>query len=210
MTAGSALPQQSAAPARRPREADLIAAATRLFRSRGFHATSMQDLAEALGMNRGSLYHYIPSKDDLLWTVLSRAFDRLDARVAPIFEADAPAVERLRRAVREHLHVAAEHADELSLIQIELRSLAPERRRQMIERRDAYEGMWREAIAEGVAQGALRPVDVRLAGIAILSACNWFTQWYRPDGSFGVDAIADSLADLYLDGMATRRPEAES
>jgi AcrR family transcriptional regulator len=204
MTGRSTLPLPSATPALRPREADLIAAATRLFRSRGYHATSMQDLAEALGMNRGSLYHYIPSKDDLLWTVLSRAFDRLEERVAPILDSEAPPVDRLRRAVREHLHVAAEHADELSLIQIELRSLGSEQRRQMIGRRDAYEAMWRRAIAEGVDQGSLRAVDVRLAGIAILSACNWFTQWYRPDGPFGVDTIADSLADLYLDGMATR------
>jgi AcrR family transcriptional regulator len=182
----------------RPREAELLRVATRLFRTRGFHATSMQDLAEALGMNRGSLYHYIESKDDLLWSIVSGALDRLCDRVEPILDADeAPAV-RLRRAIAEHLAFAAEHGDELSLVQIELRSLSEDRRHQIVARRDAYEARWRAAIHEGVAAGALRSTDVRLTGIAILSACNWFTQWYREDGPLTVGEIASAFADLFV------------
>jgi AcrR family transcriptional regulator len=187
--------------ATRPREADLLAAATRLFRSRGFHATSMQDLGQALAMNRGSLYHYIAAKDDLLWTILTRAFDLLEARVGPILKSDAPPIDRIRGAIHEHLRVAADHADELSLIQIELRSLSAERRAELIARRDAYEGMWRETISAGIANGSLRDFDVRLAGIGILSACNWFTQWYRPDGALEVDEVAERFCDLFLAGL---------
>jgi TetR/AcrR family transcriptional regulator, cholesterol catabolism regulator len=182
----------------RPREAELLRVATRLFRTRGFHATSMQDLAEALGMNRGSLYHYIESKDDLLWSIVSGALDRLCDRVEPILDADAAAAVRLRRAIAEHLAFAAEHGDELSLVQIELRSLSEDRRRQIVARRDAYESRWRAAIHEGVAAGALRSTDVRLTGIAILSACNWFTQWYREDGPLTVGEIAAAFADLFV------------
>jgi AcrR family transcriptional regulator len=188
----------------RPREADLLAAATRLFRERGFHATSMQDLGEALGMNRGSLYHYIAGKDELLWTVLTRAFDLLESRVVPILDSDAPPLDRLRGAIHEHLRVAADHADELSLIQIELRSLTPDRRVLMIQRRNGYEAQWRKAIREGMADGSLRAFDVPLAGIGILSACNWFTQWYRPEGSLTVDEIAERFTDLFLVGLAAR------
>jgi AcrR family transcriptional regulator len=190
--------------AARPRETELLAAATMLFRRRGFHDTSMQDLAEALGMNRGSLYHYITSKDDLLWTILDGALERLDRRVTQQLDADAPPVERLANAIHEHLRVAADHADELSLIQIELRSLSPDRRREMIARRDVYEARWRRAIAEGIATGDLRPIDVRLAGIGILSICNWFTQWYQPDGQLSVDEIADAFVGLLLGGLAPR------
>jgi TetR/AcrR family transcriptional regulator, cholesterol catabolism regulator len=190
-----------AANATRPREADLLAAATRLFRTRGFHATSMQDLGQALAMNRGSLYHYIAAKDDLLWAILTRAFNLLEARVAPILQSDAPPLDRLRGAIHEHLRVAADHADELSLIQIELRSLASERRAEMIARRDAYEALWRDAIEAGIRDGSLRPFDVRLAGIGILSACNWFTQWYRPDGALAVDEVAERFCDLFLSGL---------
>lgn len=185
----------------RPREADLHATATRLFRERGYHATSMQDLGEALGMNRGSLYHYIAGKDELLWAILNRALDLLEARVLPVLEREGPPVERLTGAIREHLRVAAEHADELSLIQIELRALSPERQRAIIARRDAYEAAWRSAIEAGISDGALRPFDVRLAGIGILSACNWFTQWYRPNGRLSVDDVADAFGELFLGGL---------
>ena len=205
MSAGTPTPTTTTTPVpARPREADLLTAATRLFRERGFHATSMQDLAEALGMNRGSLYHYIVSKDDLLWAVLTRGFDLLEARVLPVLESDAPPLERLSAAIREHLRVAADHADELSLIQIELRSLSRERRAEMIRRRDAYESLWRRTIEEGIADGSLRVFDIRLAGTGILSVCNWFTQWYRPDGSQTVDEIADIFTDLFLTGLRRR------
>jgi AcrR family transcriptional regulator len=185
----------------RPREAELHAAATRLFRQRGFHATSMQDLGEALGMNRGSLYHYISAKDELLWAILTRALDRLEERVLPILATDAPAVDRLTDAIREHLRVAADHADELSLIQIEWRALDRARQAEMIRRRDAYEARWRGTLEAGIADGSLRSFDVRLAGIGILSACNWFTQWYRPGGASSVDEIADAFAELFLGGL---------
>lgn len=150
--------------AARPRERELLATATRLFRQRGCHAASMQDLGEALGMNRGNLYHYIASKDDLLWTILTGALDLLEARVESV--------------------------------------LTDERRRQMIQRRNAYEDLWRAALNDGITSGQLRPdIDVRLAGIGILSACNWFTQWYRPDGPMSVDQIADGFIALFLQGL---------
>jgi AcrR family transcriptional regulator len=163
----------------------------------------MQDLGQALGMNRGSLYHYIVSKDDLLWLILGRAFDLLEGRVAPILVSGAPPIDRIRGAIHEHLRVAADHADELSLIQIELRSLSSERQAEMIERRNRYEGLWRAAISDGMMDGSLRAFDVRLAGIGILSACNWFTQWFRPSGSLTVDAVADRFCELFLTGLAT-------
>jgi AcrR family transcriptional regulator len=185
----------------RPREAALHQVATRLFRERGFHATSMQDLAEALGMNRGSLYHYIESKDDLLWLIVSGALARLDEAVRPELEAEAPGEVRLRRAIAAHLRYAADHGDEFSLIQIELRALAPERRRELIARRDAYESGFRAAIADGIAEGAFRATDVKVAAIAVLSTCNWFSQWYRPGGPMTVDDFAHRFADLFIEGL---------
>jgi len=182
----------------RPREAELLRVATGMFCERGFHATSMQDLAEALRMNRGSLYHYIASKDDLLWWIVSGALDRLRAQVEPILAGDGPAIERLHGAIAGHLTFAAAHGDELALVQIELRSLSPDRRADLIERRDAYERQWRVALEAAFEEGSLRPTDVRLTGIAILSACNWFTQWYRPEGTLTVEQIAIAFADIFL------------
>ena len=185
----------------RPREAALHEAATRLFRQRGFHATSMQDLAEDLGMNLGSLYHYIEAKDDLLWAIVNGAMERLDGAVRPILEGPDPIPERLERAIAAHLAFAAGRGDELALVQIELRALTRDRRAMLVGQRDAYEAAWREAIRQGVADGSIRPVDVPLATIAILSVGNWFTQWYRPDGPLDVPAIGREFASLFLDGL---------
>jgi AcrR family transcriptional regulator len=156
-------------------------------------------------MNRGSLYHYIDSKDDLLWSILTNALDLLSARVAPMLTAaDVPPSQRLADGIREHLRVAADYADELSLIQIELRSLDEERRGEMIRRRNTYEELWRDALRAAMEDGAIsRDADVRLAVIGILSACNWFTQWYRPDGPMSVDQIADGFIALFLHGLQT-------
>ncbi len=192
----------------RPREAALFEAATRLFRERGFHATSMQDLADALGMNRGSLYHYIASKDDLLWAIVSGALERLEAEVRPALTADVPARERIERGIAAHLRYAAADQDELALLQIEIRSLPDDRRHELLARRDEYEALWRAAVADGIGREEFRPVDVRLTTIAILSACNWFVQWYRPDGELSADENAAQIADLYLDGLAACDTEA--
>ena len=191
----------------RPREAELYRAATRLFRERGFHATSMQDLAEALGMNRGSLYHYIASKDDLLWRIVDDGFSTLEERVLPLLAGERPALERLREAVAAHLDVVAEQRDELILLQMERRALPPERVAAVIARRDAYEAEFRRAIRDGVAAGELRDVDERLASIALMSLCNWFTQWYRPDGALTPGEIADVLTGFYFDGLRVREGE---
>ncbi|MFH0750730.1 MAG: TetR/AcrR family transcriptional regulator, partial [Chloroflexota bacterium] len=165
------------------------------------HATSMQDLAESLGMYRGSLYHYIAAKDDLLWTIVSDALEQLDAHVRPELDGPGRGVDRVRRAIAAHLRFAADHRDELSLLQVELRSLSPDRRRSLIERRDAYEAAWRRALAAGTADGTFRPIDIRLAGFMILSTCNWFTQWYQPDGPLPVEELAETLAGLLVDGL---------
>jgi hypothetical protein len=87
---------------------------------------------------------------------------------------------------------------------MERRALSPERRAEVIRRRDAYEAGFRRAIRDGVAAGELRPVDERLASIALLSICNWFTQWYRPDGPMTPDEIADVFTSLSFDGLRTR------
>jgi TetR/AcrR family transcriptional regulator, cholesterol catabolism regulator len=164
----------------------------------------MQDLAEALGMNRGSLYHYIASKDDLLWAIVDGGFRTLEGRVLPLLDGDAPGPERLRAAIAAHLAVAAERRDELTLVQMERRALTSERLAEIIRRRNAYEAAFRRAIRDGVAAGELRPVDERMAGIAVLSLCNWFTQWYRPDGPMTPAEIAEVLTGLYMDGLRVR------
>ncbi len=182
----------------RPREEELRRTAVRLFREHGYDGTSMQDLAEALGMHRGSLYHYIESKEDLLFGIVEAAMARFNDEVRPILESDAPPRERLERAVAAHLVIAAQEPDELTLLQVEVKALAPERRYRIVAERDAYEHAWRAFIREGMRNGAFGCEDERSAGFMILASCNWFSQWYRADGPLGVEDFAARFSALFL------------
>ena len=189
----------------RPRHEELLAAAVRLFRRKGYHDTSMQDLAEAVGVQRGSLYHYIEAKEDLLWEIMDRAMRRLLDAVEPVAASSAPASEKLRRAVEAHLSVAAAHRDELTVLHVELKSLSPARRQRMLALRDRYEGLFRAIVAEGVQRGEFRPLDPKTVGLALLGACNWFTTWFRPEGPLSFQDFARAFADLFLLGLVGGR-----
>ncbi|MDR5708869.1 MAG: TetR/AcrR family transcriptional regulator [Armatimonadota bacterium] len=188
----------------RSRHEELLAAAVRLFRERGYHATSMQDLAQALGIQRGSLYHYIAAKEDLLWEIMDRALSRLMAAVEPVVRTPSSAARRLQGAIAAHLAVAASLRDELTILHVELKSLSPSRRREMVARRGRYETLFREILEDGIARGEFREVDVKAATFALLGACNWFTQWFRPDGPQGHAHFTRWFSDLFLRGLERR------
>lgn len=187
--------------ATRPKHEELLAAAVRLFRQKGYHDTSMQDLAEAVGVQRGSLYHYIEAKEDLLWEIMDRAMRRLLDAVEPVALSAAPPSEKLRRAIEAHLAVAAAHRDELVVLHVELKSLSPFRRQRMLTLRDRYEGLFRDIVQEGVRTGEFRPADPKTVGLAVLGACNWFTTWFRPEGPLSHGDFARAFSDLFLVGL---------
>jgi AcrR family transcriptional regulator len=192
----------------RPKHEELQAAAVRLFRVRGYHATSMQDLAEAVGVQRGSLYHYIEAKEDLLWEIMAHAMETLREGVAPALQAaHAPASVRLRTAISAHLRAAAQIRDELTILHVELKSLSRRRRDAVVAMRDEYERIFRALVRDGVASGEFRPVDEKAAVFAMLGACNWFTQWYNPAGTVGHELFAETFSGLFLDGLRERRPD---
>jgi len=188
----------------RTRHHELRRAAVKLFREKGYHATSMQDLAEAMELNRGSLYHYIDSKEDLLWEVMTGVMAELNASLAPIEASSAPPAQCLRDAVAAHLRVAAERPDEMTVLQVELKSLSPARRKQIIAARDAYEARWRKILDAGAATGAFNGTEPKYAGMAILATCNWFTQWYRPGGPLTPDQLSEVFAGFFLNGLGQR------
>lgn len=188
----------------RPKHEELLAAAVRLFGARGYHATSMQDLAESVGVQRGSLYHYIDAKEDLLWEIMERAMTSLRAAVEGATARRGTAAERLRRAVEAHLRAAAAIPDELTILHVELKSLSGRRRSAMVALRDAYEQLFRGVVEDGVAAGEFRGVDAKAVSFAILGACNWFTQWYDPRGPMSHGRFAEIFAHLFLRGLDRR------
>ncbi len=173
-------------------------AASALFRERGYPATSVRDIAQALNLQGGSLYAHVASKEDVLWSIVERAADQFDAAVGPIAESGIPAPARLRAMVRAHVGVITGDLGNAASFLHEWRFLSPERRAAMNARRDRYERRFRRVIREGVTAGDFAPLDPRMTSMAVLSALNGIATWYRPAGDRRADDIAADYADLFL------------
>jgi AcrR family transcriptional regulator len=181
------------------RRDELVRTAARLFAERGYDGTSMGDVAEAMGLQKGSLYSLTDSKQALLADAMregAAAFhDALDA-----VPEDAPAIERIRLALRGHLGVVAGQLDVATVFTREWRALEGVARDEIVDARRRYEQRWRLLFRDGVERGELRvDLDADAAALLVLSAANWAYTWLRPGLDTG--ALADSFAAIVLDGV---------
>lgn len=184
------------------KQADILGAAIQLFGLKGFHATSMQDIADAVGLQKGSLYHYISSKEELLAGIMEEALDKYNSRLRAIVESDQPIQEKITAAIRTHFLGIAENLDMLTIFFRESYALTPDQARDVNRETKLYNDMFETLLAEGMAAGVLRQRDPKLTCRVVLGACNWFYRWYRPEGSRCLEELADFFVDLLLHGAA--------
>ena len=183
------------------RREELFAVAEKQFAERGFHATSVRDIAEAMQIKGGSLYAHIESKDDLLWEIVSAAADRFFAAIDPIVRSNLVTVEKLRRAISAHVGVVTSNLNAAAIYSNEWRYLSDTRRHQFAERRNEYERIVRCLVHNCIREGTFADVDEKFATLLILSSINWLYQWYRPDGPMTPDEIARKLTDMLFNGL---------
>jgi AcrR family transcriptional regulator len=181
------------------RKSELTRQAARLFAEKGYHGTSIGDLAEAMGVQKGSLYAHIESKADLLWEVARDGAAAFHAALDGVPD-DGKAAERIRLALRAHLRVVAEQLDVATVFIREWRYLDGERREQFVAERRRYEERFQALFREGRDLGELRTdLDEATATLLALSAANWAYTWLRPGAD--TDELADRLFAAMLDGM---------
>src|SRR4051795_113733 len=181
------------------RRSELTRQAARLFAEKGYHGTSIGDLAQAMGVQKGSLYAHIESKADLLWEVARDGATAFHEALDGVAD-DQPATEKIRLALRAHLRVVAEQLDIATVFIREWRYLEGERREQFIAERRRYEERFRALYREGRELGELRAdLDDATATLLALSAANWAYTWLRPGAK--TDELADRFTALLLDGM---------
>jgi len=191
---------------RTPRRNELVAVAARLFSQRGYHGTSMQDLGNELGIQRGSLYAHIGSKEELLFDVADDGAERFLGRGRQALEGDGGAAQRLRALLIGHVETATQHLEASTVFLNEWRYLSPELRDHIQAKRDRYEQMVRDIVTAGIAAGEFRPdADVHFAATLVLSAGNWTYTWYRPGGDLTPTEIGERFAELVTKGLEARR-----
>jgi len=181
------------------RKDELTREAARLFAERGFHGTSMGHLAEALGVQKGSLYSLTGSKQELLFETMREGARAFHAALDAVPD-DAPAIERIRLALRGHLGVVAAQLDVATVFTREWRYLDGEYREVILAERRRYEERFRALFADGVAAGEVRPdLDAGAAALLVLSAANWAYTWLAAGRD--TDELADRFTAILADGI---------
>ena len=192
-------PSPHVAEKRQRRRAEILHAALRAFREKGFHATTLDDIAEHLGLRKTALYHYFPDKEAILWECHQESLTELE-RIIEGARAFDTATEKLAFVIREHVRVMTDTL-EGSPLAFEVSAFAPERQQTIIAARDAYERAVRRIIARGIEDGEFRAVDVKIAVFAILGSINWIARWYNPEGSLRAAELGAQFADHLVGGL---------
>ena len=184
------------------RKTQIDRTATTLFRARGYAATSMRELATALGLEAGSLYSHIKSKEEILHRVCFGLADAFFAGFdAATADATAPVATQLRLAIEAHVQVLTRDGAASAVFLHEWRHLSEPARTEFLALRDRYELGFRTLIARGLATGELHAPDAAFAALTLLASLNWLPSWYRPDGKLTPDEIAHRLAEQLLGGL---------
>jgi AcrR family transcriptional regulator len=189
---------------------EILDASAQIFSQKGYHGTSMQDIAVAVELQKASLYHHVSSKQEILFELLNRGLDLLNARVADAIDKPGSPEERLRDAIHAYLSGLTEHQDLASVLLLEYRSLEPDYFTRHINQRDEFERLWRDMIAAGIKQGVFSCEHPSLSARALLGVMNWTVTWFRGDGPMTAGEIADQITDLFLLGLTKRSPNPEA
>ncbi|MGX1804505.1 TetR/AcrR family transcriptional regulator [Nocardia sp. NPDC055321] len=179
----------------------IVRAAMELFAEKGFHATSVAEIGDRSGIQRGALYYHIGSKEELLFQI-RRGYTQimLDAALAIADGAGTP-LDRLRGLIRAHVLLIIEHQHEVTIALRDAGALTGERQADLQTLRDGIQNCWQRVFDEAYAAGALRSND-HVVTNSVVAMLNMVSAWYRPGGEHTPGEIADILTTSILDGVA--------
>jgi AcrR family transcriptional regulator len=177
------------------RELAIRAAALRIFSEKGYHAASMQDIADAVGLYKGSLYHYVSSKEELLTRLFQGQAEQVLREIDTVASGPGTPTERLRGAVRAYVLGVLRHLDSVRIYLREEQALPPWALRQVRLEHRAMRDVFKRVIREGIRAGEFVGDDPKLAALALLGMSTWVHRWYRPGGRLDETVIADDFAE---------------
>jgi len=179
---------------------DILKSASAAFRKLGYHGATVEQIAAALHMNKGNLYYYFKSKEEILFACHVYSHDRLQELLDQTVRSTVSAEAKLRKLIHAAVHVILDELHGTALL-VDLDALTPAHRRAVIERRDKFDHGMRMIIEEGIATGAFKSTNPKLIGFAMLGAVNWIAKWFNPNGPSTSDEVANRFADYLIDGL---------
>ncbi len=168
---------------------------------KGYEGTSMNDIAEAAGLTKAGIYHYIRGKEDLLFEIMTYAMDNLDQRVIAPAREIADAEERLRKIVEGHTRRLLEGVGAITIVLEEMAALTAAHRRIIKARKRAYFDFIRQTLQQLESEGKLRNVNHTTAAFSLLGMILWISRWYRRDGKLSADQVMKDYVDIAMNGL---------
>ncbi|MCL5960781.1 MAG: TetR/AcrR family transcriptional regulator [Chloroflexi bacterium] len=175
---------------------DVLRVAAALMRQHGYHGTSMQDIADELGIRKSSLYHHIKTKQEMLFLILDESIESVSKGLFEIMDSALSPKEKLRLAIGNHITEFGEHLDSVGVLLRERASLDPEYEVIYLPKRKKYERTFQQIILDGIREGVFDTEDTKMAAFAILGMCNWMAQWYSPNGDRTPEQVIEAFTKL--------------
>jgi len=185
----------------RNRREDILQAARVLFREKGYHATTIRDIATQCGLLSGSLYAHIRTKEDLLFEITEQVANQFLAGIDQIVAGHEDAVTKFRNALRAHIAIVADHIEAAAVFSHEWKNLSGNRKQYIQMKRDTYEEQWTQIIEQGIREGQFIPGDVKFSRLVALSVANYLYEWFHPGGAVEALEVANHFADIILRGL---------
>jgi len=184
-----------------PRQ-EILRTSARLFQQQGYDGTSMNDVASALKLSKGGLYHHFQSKDEILFELMNHAMDITEQRVIGPVKAIPDPQDRLRMLIRRHIAVVLSERDrEITVMLHENHPLPPSLRKRINARKKDYVHFVENLIAEVQRGRATKPtITSRAAAFALLGMINWIYQWYRPEGALQEEGLVQQYTEIFFQG----------
>ena len=181
----------------------VLRAAVRMFNAHGFHATSLDDVAASLGISKPTIYHYLGNKEQVLIDCVTRGLEPLRSAAEQARAQAGSGLERLRRFLIDY---ARTNMDDFGRCMVRTGDelLSPASAASIRARKREIDATLRALIAEGIADGSIAPVDVKMSAFALAGALNWPARWHDPAGPDSPETIATGLVDMLIGGLAPR------
>lgn len=185
---------------------EIVDAAAQVFLEKGYSATSIQDISDRVGILKGSLYHYVRSKEDFLYRIIKDVYDEAIADVRTVTERDEEPLAKLAAFIRAHVRFASSHLTAYTIQLREFEQLSPDRREEIRMGGETYVEALQTILEDGQASGLVDgALQTRLASIIITGELNSMTRWYSPKGSLKPDQLADVYVGMVLCSVASEK-----
>lgn len=185
---------------RRAKREAVLLAALRAFNARGFRATSLDDVAAELNVTKPTIYHYYSNKDEILFECVARGLETIRRAAEDGVAEGGSGAERLRALLTGYGLMMTEDFG-ICVSRTNDSELSPESRARFRALKREIDQLTRRVVAEGMADGSLRPGDVRMVTFTLTGSLNWIARWYRPDGTMSAEAVAKGVVETLMRGV---------